>query len=130
MPERRKLHRHKLFYFPEITDPKNHRLIGHLVDINLEGAMILGVESFTRGMNYTFGIEYLDEKAGDSLRTIQFTGRCQWVQNGVQSNTFAGGFRIETISPEHRDLLARMIEDFALPLNKAGGNSFKGNVSY
>lgn len=48
-PDQRKFKRHNLFYYLDVYDCTTHQFIGHLVDLSLEGAMLISKNSIALG---------------------------------------------------------------------------------
>ena len=110
MKERRRVPRIDLMFFARVHDRRTGDLLGHLVNITPQGAMILGEDPLKPGDMYEIRIELPD--AYTEKNHLDFEARCSWCARDINPDYFGMGFQFKDVTPQDAALIKRMIEDF------------------
>lgn len=83
--------------------------MGHLVDLSLEGFMLLATG--TLEVNRVFRMR-LDVPEDIGLGAIQFGAESLWLEPGHDNRSCWAGFQIIDISPENADKIRQLVDEF------------------
>jgi c-di-GMP-binding flagellar brake protein YcgR len=106
MKERRKVHRKPLHYFTHVYDRKTRQLIGYLVDISLEGGLLVTEKEIPLET-----LIYLQIDLPDALVKVNLdiTSRVVWCETDPDSDLYKTGVEWVSLDPEVQDLFRQMI---------------------
>ena len=105
--EHRKSPRVTLAEQVEIRDAHTGRVLGQLVNLSVEGLMLVGPAGVAPGTVCQLRVP-LDD---NGKRTELLIGaESLWCNDANDSGTYWSGFQIIDISPEHRHILVRMVD--------------------
>ncbi|MDX2349327.1 MAG: PilZ domain-containing protein [Porticoccus sp.] len=108
---RRSLTRHKLGAQVEVVNQITGVTLGVLVDIHLEGFMLMGSEQLKSEHLYQIKLR-VDGLDGSLDEGIELGIDCLWARAMAQEDRFWAGCRIIDVSPEAREKLAQLISGF------------------
>jgi len=95
----------KLIDQPAFTvfDRKTDKVIGNLVDISINGIMIVSETTITKKTVYQLRMEF--------IQNIIFDARCMWFRD-VGADYYISGFEFIKIEPEDIDTIKKTINRF------------------
>jgi hypothetical protein len=108
--ERRRVARRHLIYYLRTWDTDSNRLLGHVVDINAGGFMLISEEPIPVGSEYRLEVR-LPNPNGD-LQTMRFRASCRWSNNDINKSFFDSGFQILEKDSDAIRLIQQMINDY------------------
>ena len=115
---RRKLSRWKASYFFEkgkkydkyhfeVIDTTSNQIIGHLVDLTLEGMKITSRESIRKDSIYKFRIELPEDVKNKHQIFVEV--KCVWCQQDSNPESYNAGFKIISITPPFTEVIETLI---------------------
>ncbi|QSA96053.1 PilZ domain-containing protein [Methylococcus sp. EFPC2] len=110
MQERRKHTRYKVTQALAATDLDRERILGHLVDVSLDGLMLITRETLPVNRVFQLQLELPTEMA--PARSVVFGAESLWQEPSGDSGHYWVGMHIIDISPENSVLLSRLIDDY------------------
>ena len=110
MLERRKLKRRHLIYYLRVFERNNDQLIGHVVDITSEGAMLISEEPIET--DTVFQCRMVLPEGMEGSREITFDAKSVWSKKDINPNYYATGFQMLKAAPKDLDTVERLIVDF------------------
>ena len=108
--ERRKFKRRYLMYYSRIFDRKNGSVIGYLVDLTPEGAMIISEEPIHPGEVFRLRMDLPEDIA--SKASLDFQAKSVWCKPDIDPHFFGTGFQIMDLQGEDIQLIERMIQEY------------------
>lgn len=93
-------------FFDVISEAKRES-IGHLVDLNVEGLKIIGVEAVEKGKRLNLRIDLPREVKG--VQQIFIVAQCMWSEKDVNPQFYLTGFKIISISPPFAEIIETLI---------------------
>jgi len=108
--EKRKLKRRHLIYYLRVFDESNDQLIGHLVDITTEGAMLISEESIRP--NTVYQARMVLPTGIEGHKPVNFDIRSIWCHRDVNPNFYASGFELLNPAPEDLETIKRLIDEY------------------
>lgn len=108
--ERRSIARRHLIYYLRTWDTASNRLLGHVVDINTGGFMLISEELISIGSEYRLEVR-LPNPQGD-LQTMRFRAICRWSNNDINKSFFDSGFEILEKNSDAIHRIQQMINDY------------------
>lgn len=108
---RRSLPRHKLGAQVEVVNQITGVTLGVLVDVHLEGFMLMGSEQLKPEHLYQIKLR-VDGPDGNHGGGIELGVDCLWTRAMAQGDRFWAGCRIIGVSPDAREKLAQLISGF------------------
>ena len=110
MLERRRLRRRHLIYYLRVFDRNNDALIGHLIDITSEGAMLISEDPIETNTIFQSRMVLPEEKQGS--REITFDARSVWCKKDINPDYYATGFQLLNAAPQDVEVIEWLIEKF------------------
>ncbi len=110
MQEKRKLKRRHLIYYLRVFDENSDQLIGHLVDITTEGAMLISEEPIKA--NTVFQLRMVLPAGIEGNKPISFDAQSIWCHKDVNPNFYASGFQLLNPAPEDVEVIEWLIDEF------------------
>ena len=92
-----------------VLDRDHEMTLGQLVDLSIEGLMMLGQEPIE--VNRVFRMT-LDVPPDIDIGPIQFGAESLWVEPSHEAKTHWAGFRIIDISEDSSKRMRRLIDEF------------------
>ncbi|MBQ0713454.1 MAG: PilZ domain-containing protein [Porticoccus sp.] len=119
---RRGLTRHKLGAQVEVVNQITGVTLGVLVDIHLEGFMLMGSEQLKSEHLYQIKLR-VDGLDGSLDEGIELGIDCLWARAMAQEDRFWAGCRIIDVSPDAREKLVQLISEFTGSVSETSGVS-------
>lgn len=94
--ERTLRQRHRLIYYLKVWNLTDDRLLGHLIDINTDGLMIVSSQPIE--INQEFELEIRWDEPDDQFESIRFIAHSRWAGTDKNPALFNTGFQL--ISPD------------------------------
>ncbi len=88
--DRRALRRRHLIFYLRVWDLATEKLLGHVVDISVDGVMVISEEPIETGK--TFDLEMRWHDPDGTPKTIRFKGQSRWSSNDVNPAFYDTGF--------------------------------------
>ena len=111
MGERRKYNRNKIKFFSRVYDRKTKQLIGYLVDLSSNGAMLI---SQTRLLPQEILHLQMDLPENFNKSHLFLTGQIVWSEKDGISDLFKTGVQWINTSPEDISFLSKLIKEFGI----------------
>jgi len=110
MKERRKYPRKDLLLFANVYDSKSGRIIGTLLNLTLEGAMVLSENRIDSDKIMELHIK-LPENFVQKNELI-FTANSKWCAPDINPEFFDVGYQFANVSEEDRKIILEIIEKY------------------
>jgi hypothetical protein len=110
MQEKRKLKRRHLIYYLRVFDRNTDDLIGHLVDITPEGAMLISDRPIETNTVFQFRMALPREII--RREHLYFDAESLWCQKDVNPSFYNTGFRFVKVSRDHLVIIDQLLDDF------------------
>jgi hypothetical protein len=110
MQERRKYPRKDLLLFANVYDSKSEKIIGTLLNITLEGAMVLTESKIDQNNEMELHIK-LPENFVKKHELI-FTANTRWCAPDINPEYFDVGYQFANVSEEDRNIIQAIIEKY------------------
>jgi Tfp pilus assembly protein PilZ len=112
MDDRRKETRKKIMAFTLVYDERG-RLLGYLVNMTEQGAMVIGEKTLEINSQVTLKIEFPDELEGSFARKLVIAARvARCVPHEASSREFEIGFEFTKIKPEQTQIIEALLERY------------------
>ncbi|WP_037375793.1 PilZ domain-containing protein [Sedimenticola selenatireducens] len=108
--ERRAILRRHLIYYLRVWDTATDKLLGHIVDINTDGLMLISEKQIETGKSFELEIRWQDME-GNPER-IRFSAVSRWSNNDINSAFFDTGFQLVDPSEEILEPIRKMIHQY------------------
>ena len=105
--ETRKLKRRHLIYYLEVFDDASGDLLGHLVDLTVEGMKLVSKNKIEVGKEFTMKMIMPEEYSKE--RFVRFQATSMWSNPDVNPDFFATGFKAPGLDLETRNLFMDLI---------------------
>lgn len=109
--ERRRLPRLQLDLQVELVEQTSGETLGVLVNVHLEGFLMMG--GLTLKPDHLYPVQLRPVSPVPSLEPVSLTMDCLWTRAMGQQDRVWAGCQIVDLSPEEKQKLAVMIEQFA-----------------
>lgn len=90
--ERRNAQRRHLVYYLRAWDSINSQMLGHIVDFNGQGLMLMSEEPIHVGEEYCLEVRLPDPSGG--IQPISFKAVCRWSGSNTNKSLFDSGFEV------------------------------------
>ena len=108
--DRRNIKRRHLIYYLRVWDLKTDQLLGHIVDINTGGFMLISEKQVTPDQAFDLEIRWMSPEQ-EELR-IQFQATSRWSSNDVNPAFFDTGFELIGAVEEVLEPIREMITEY------------------
>lgn len=105
--ETRKLKRRHLIYYLEVIDGTSGELLGHLVDLTVEGIKLISKKKIETGKNFTLKMIMPEEYSRE--RFVRFQATSMWSRPDINPDFFATGFKAANLDTNARNLFQDLI---------------------
>ena len=113
MSERRNHPRRYLKSYLQVLDGNTSDIIGHIVNISIDGAMMISEKPISKGTSLQLRLVLPEQFEGNE--TIDIHSQSVWcLPDRFNPELFASGFKIETINQPDETFIDRFIEKFCL----------------
>jgi len=97
MTEQRRRHkRWRLIFYPSVYNERTGQVMGHLLDVTLEGMKLISQKPLPIRRNYLVGIEFTADSG--NTRRITLEARSLWSERDSNALFFDTGFKFMNIS--------------------------------
>jgi hypothetical protein len=110
MEDRRKYKRRYMMYYSRIFDRQTGIVIGYLVDLTPDGAMIISEQPIAPGKIHRLRMDLPEDIA--SKPSLDFEAKCVWCKTDIDPHFYGSGFQILSLSEEDALFIQRMIEEY------------------
>ena len=107
MINRRKYDRKYLTNFTRVTNRRTGYLMGYLVDLTPEGALLIGESELEIGTSYNLRIDLPDEIPSD--RYFEIDAQVLWTKPDTEPNFFRAGLKIFPLKDVDRQGLEELL---------------------
>lgn len=108
MAEKRIQKRWQLIYYLQVFNIKDNSFIGHVVDINADGIMLLSEKPIEIGNKLEFRL--ILPKFIEEYGEINFEGTCAWSKADVNPNYYLTGFKVGKLTEKEVALISKLIK--------------------
>jgi len=108
--DRRNVMRRHLIYYLRVWDLKTKKLLGHIVDINSGGFMLISEKKIEP--EHTFDLEIHWKTPGDDEIKLQFQAESRWSSNDVNPAFFDTGFKLIGQVDDVLEPIRKMIDEY------------------
>jgi hypothetical protein len=105
--ELRKLKRRHLIYYLEVFNQETGKLMGHLVDMTVNGIMLISKEPIPPGQ--TFSLRMIMPEDSCAEREVYFTATSTHSAQDVNPDFYATGFTTPDLDKRNRQLFTDLI---------------------
>ncbi|MDH5654318.1 MAG: PilZ domain-containing protein [Spirochaetia bacterium] len=110
MEQKRSLKRRHLIFFLNVYNSDTGKLMGHLVDINKEGMMLVSEDQIPVNQDFNLKIRMPVEK--DNPDFLEFQAQSLWSKNDVNPVFYDTGFQFKDVSVHSSLKVAEIIKEF------------------
>ncbi len=110
MQERRSIPRRYLMFYSRVFNMKTGELVGHIVDITREGAMLISETPQESGVTFKFRMELPEEFSGKQFLT--FEAKSVWCSQDIIPAFYDIGFQLLNVPQADIELIERLVEAF------------------
>jgi hypothetical protein len=110
MLERRKYQRKDLLLFANVYDSKSGKIIGTLLNITLEGAMVLSESKIDANNNMELHIKLPENFV--QKNELVFTANSRWCGPDINPEFFDVGYQFANVSEEDSQIIQAIIEKY------------------
>ncbi len=111
--DRRTVTRHHLIYYLMVWDRKAKKLLGHIVDINTGGFMLISEQEIKPGGTFDLEIRW-ENPEGKKLK-LQFKAESRWSAPDVNPDFFDTGFQLQGSDEKVLEPIQKMIKEYGFP---------------
>ncbi len=108
--ERRKLKRRHIVFYSRVFDRNSGALLGHLMDITVEGLMLISEYPLTTGATYPLRMDLPEDVMTKNY--LSFDADCLWCRPDINPAFYNAGFKVLNMKPEDIDLIENMIDEY------------------
>jgi hypothetical protein len=108
--DRRAVMRRHLIYYLRVWDRKTKKLLGHIVDINTGGFMLISEKEIKPEQAFDLEIRWTPPEGKDIK--IQFKAESRWSSNDVNPAFFDTGFKLLGRNEKVLEPIRNMIEEY------------------
>jgi hypothetical protein len=109
--ERRKHIRPNLMYYSRAFDRRTGRVVGYIMDITPEGAMIISRSPIEPEYHFRLRMDLPEELSDKPF--IDFEARSVWCKRDMDPHFWATGFQLTQIQPSNVELIERMVAEYS-----------------
>ena len=111
MPERRKFPRKNLMSFSQVFELYEGRLIGHLGDLNILGAMVIGDQPMEIRKKLTLSIQ-LPELPNSIATRMTLPASVAWCQPDLSPEYFAIGLEFDLVTDDQKEIIESIMDHY------------------
>jgi hypothetical protein len=108
--ENRKLKRRHLIYYLRVFDRNTNQLLGHLVDITPEGAMLVSETPIPTAERFQLRMLLPAEIFGKDR--LEFEAESIWSKNDINPDFYDTGFRLLDVNAEDAATISELIGEY------------------
>jgi hypothetical protein len=108
--DRRKLKRRHVIFYSRVFDRKSGALLGHLMDITVEGLMLISDYPLETGITYHLRMDLPEDVMAKAYLT--FDALCLWCRPDINPAFYNAGFKVLDMQQDDVDLIENMIDEY------------------
>ncbi len=109
----RRLERNALVYFPEVFNNDTGESVGRIIDVTVEGFLIVGEKPIEPDTHFNAKVTWVDESKNETSFTCII--HVAWCKPDVNPDYKAIGCKIDEISVENKESIKRLIRKWSFP---------------
>jgi hypothetical protein len=113
MRNRRILERRNLIYYLQVVDRNSGELIGRLVDITVQGMMLVSEQALPT--NQLFQLRMMLPSGATIEPYIDFEAQSVWCQHDLNPTFFNTGFKLLDVTPDIVTIVDDLVTDYGFP---------------
>ena len=110
MDERRRHKREYLIFYLRVFDLNSSKLLGHIVDITVEGIRLISEEPLSAEQEFNLKMDLPDEING--VKQIFFRAKALHSKKDVNPSFYVTGCSLMNMSDENKEIIKQLIDDF------------------
>jgi hypothetical protein len=110
MDERRNRKRVYVMFYSRIRDRRTGELVGHLVDLTAEGALVVSEAPVEAGTLLPLQMELPDDIS--TRQFLKFDAQVAWCRKDVDPSFYDMGFRLIDVAPEDMTVIIKFIDAY------------------
>ena len=107
---KRQLKRVHLIYYLRIFDSKTGENVGHLVDITIQGIMMISEQPVSSGQDFSFKMQLPTTITG--REEIEFTAHSLWCKKDINPDFYVTGYKINSITAHEAKTITALINAY------------------
>lgn len=108
--DRRKLKRRHIVFYSRVFDRNTGALLGHLMDLTVEGLMLISDHPINTGHTYHLRMD-LPEDA-KSKPYLNFDAHCLWCRPDINPAFYNAGFKVLNMGRDDMNMIDNMIDEY------------------
>ena len=108
--DRRKLKRRHVIFYSRVFDRNTGALLGHLMDITVEGLMLISETPIETGIIYHLRMDLPEDVMAKAF--LRFDVHCLWCKPDINPAFYNAGFKVLNMAQEDIDLIENMIDEY------------------
>ncbi len=108
--DRRSILRRHLIYYLRVWDLKTNKLLGHIIDINSGGFMLISEMEIPLQQTFKLEIRWITPEEEEVK--IQFHAESRWSASDVNSSFYDTGFKLLDPVDDALEPIRKMIEEY------------------
>ncbi|MCW8945130.1 MAG: PilZ domain-containing protein [Sedimenticola sp.] len=108
--DRRAIHRRHLIYYLRVWDTATNNQLGHVVDINIDGLMLISEKPIETGKEFELELRWQNMEGEPD--TLRFRAVSRWSHNDVNKDFYDTGFQLIDPTEEVLDPIRDMIQQY------------------
>ena len=108
--DKRRLKRSHLIYYLRVFDRVSNQILGHLVDITPEGAMLISEKPIPAGAQYQLRMILPTEIFGRDH--LDFDAESLWSKRDINADFHDTGFRLLNVEVKDTAIISRLIDEY------------------
>jgi hypothetical protein len=105
--EQRRKRRVPIADYLEVTDTHSGKILGQLVNLSVDGLMLMGPCCITPGTIYQLTIPLQTDPGAEPLLV---GAESLWCHDANESGSYWSGFQIIDVAPQHREILTGIVD--------------------
>ena len=110
LEEQRKLVRKRVGIVLEMQDQQTSQVYGRMMDVNLEGFMLLAKQEMIPNHQYTMVLNL--PEAIKFQQSIEIVAECRWCQPSNTAGYFGAGFFVINVEATKREAWKQLVDEF------------------
>jgi len=108
--DRRKLKRRHVIFYSRVFDRNSGALLGHLMDITIEGLMLISETPLKIDLTYHLRMDLPEDVMTKTY--LSFDAQCLWCKPDINPAFYNAGFKVLNMVQEDVDLIENMIDEY------------------
>lgn len=108
--DRRKLKRRHIIFYSRVFDRNTGALLGHLMDITVEGLMLISDSPLETGTTYHLRMDLPEDVRAKPY--LSFDAQCLWNRPDINPAFYNAGFKVLNMTQDDIDLIENMIDEY------------------